>query len=74
MLKATDPDQETIRYRGKVYRIEDAFPSAEMAVDAAENARRNIDRGHYIRAVTVDLGKNAGRLRYAIFVVKGRKA
>lgn len=75
MLKARNPDQSRITYRGKVYSIYVAFTSKRMAEDTAEHTRTLQGRIHtytYTRAVTVDLGVDAGRDRYAVFTAKGR--
>lgn len=72
MLKAKRPDQTRVFYRGKWYSIWDAFPSKSMAGStAAEIRTQTHDNIHRTRAVVVDLGKDAGRLRYAIFTAKG---
>lgn len=71
MFKARNPDQTTYTYRGKRYEIYDAFPSARGANSAAKDIRGASSRDFRYpagRAITVDLGKNAGRLRYAVFV------
>lgn len=72
MLKAKKPDQTRIQYRGKWYRIWDAYPSKSMAEEYAADARTHTQDGiHRTRVVVVDLGKDAGRLRYALFTAKG---
>lgn len=75
MFKAKNPDQSTYTYDGKRYSIYDAFPSKSMAVNAASDLRTLQGRVHantYTRAITVDLGRDAGRLRYAVFTATGR--
>ena len=75
MLKAKNPDQTRVKYRGKWYSIWDAYPSKSMAEGYAKDARtQTIDGIHRTRVVVVDLGKDAGRLRYALFTAKGVKA
>jgi len=75
MLKAKKPDQSRYVYMGKVYRIEDVYPTKGRAMKRAEGLRTLQGRAHmnnYTRAIVVDLGKEAGRLRYAVFIAKGR--
>jgi len=72
MLKAKRPDQTRVFYRKKWYSIWDAFPSKSMAESYATEARTQTQDGvHRTRVVVVDLGKDAGRLRYALFTAKG---
>jgi hypothetical protein len=55
------------KYRGLT--ILDAYPTATMARSYAADARRSCpDTGRPGRAAAVDLGPDAGRLRYAVFV------
>ena len=75
MLKAKKPDQSTYLYNGKRYSIYDAYPGKSAATNAAKDLRTLQGRVHtntYTRAIVVDLGKEAGRLRYAVFIAKGR--
>ena len=76
MLKASNPDQSRISYGGKVYSIHDAYPKRPMAESYAKDLRTlqgRIYPNNYTNAIVVDLGKESGRLRYAVFVAKGRK-
>lgn len=74
MIKARKPDQTRVFYRGKWYKIWDAFPSKSMAEEYATDARSGtLDGIHRTRVVVVDLGRDAGRLRYALFTAKGAK-
>jgi len=75
MLKARKPDQTRVYYRRKLYTIWDAFPSKSIAEECATDTRTHttLDGIHRTRVVVVDLGKDAGRLRYALFTAKGAK-
>lgn len=75
MFKARNPDQTTYTYQGKRYRIYAAFPGKSGAANAAKDLRTLQGRVHtntYTRAITVDLGKDAGGHRYAVFTAAGR--
>ena len=54
---------------GKEYAIHDAFPGKKLAKETAKDARTYGlgPKGTRTRAVYRDMGKNAGRLRHAIF-------
>ena len=76
MLKARTPDQSRITYGGKIYSIHDAYPKRGMAESYAKDLRTlqgRVYSSNYTNAIVVDLGSGAGRLRYAVFVAKGRK-
>jgi len=76
MIKAKSPDTTRVASGGIVYKIEDAYPTAGGANSTARGLRTLKGRIHpnnYTKAVVVDLGKDAGRLRYGVFVAKGRK-
>ena len=77
MLKAKSPDISRYHFRGAYYEIYDAFPSAEAAENVAEDMRRApypLSPGNYTcKAIAVDLGPEAGRLRYGIFIAKGTR-
>ena len=76
MIKAKNADQSRIRYGGSMYSIHDAYPKAAMANEYATDLRTLKGRqypNNYTKAIVVDLGKDAGRLRYAVFIAKGRK-
>ena len=75
MFKAKKPDQTRYMYQGKVYGIYATFPSKSGATNTAKHTRTLQGRVHtntYTRAIVVDLGADAGRLRYAVFTAKGR--
>jgi len=77
MLEARSPDITRIAFRGAYYEIWDAFPSIRMAEQTAEDMRQapypNAVAKHRCKAVTVDLGPAAGRLRYGVFIAKGAR-
>ena len=75
MFKAKNPDQTTYTYRGKRYSLWDAFPGKTEAAQLAKDLRTLMGGLHqttYTRAIVVDLGKGAGRLRYGVFTAAGR--
>lgn len=75
MFKAKNSDQTRYMYRGRVYSIYDAFPGKREATNLAKDLRTLQGGTHmnaYTRAIVVDLGTDAGRLRYAVFTAKGR--
>ncbi len=74
--KARSAEQMIYYQSGNMYRIYDAYPSADIAQDAAKDLRTLQGRVHataMTRAIVVDLGPDAGRLRYAVFIAKGDK-
>jgi len=76
MIKAKSADTARVAYGGSVYRIYDAYPTKSGANGTARGLRTlggRIDRDYRTKAVVVDLGKDAGRLRYGIFVAKGKR-
>jgi len=76
MLKASNPDISRYRYRGSYYEIYDAYPTAKMAEEYAQDARSQTYPGpgqFRCKAIVVDLGKEAGRLRYGVFIAKGAR-
>lgn len=76
MIKAKSADITRVAYGGSVYKIYDAYPTARGASSAARGIRTlkgRIDQYYYTKAIVVDLGKDAGRLRYGLFVAKGRR-
>ena len=76
MIKAKKPDQTRISYGGSLYGIHDAYPTPAGANGCARDLRTlqgRIYPNNYTKAIVVDLGTDAGRLRYAVFVAKGRK-
>lgn len=63
------------KFDGKIYEIYDAYPNREGARDAAKDLRTfqgRVHKDHFTLARTVDLGVNAGRLRYAVYIAKGK--
>ena len=76
IVKAKTPDQTRIMYRNSVYSFFDAFLTKSEANNKTHKLRTLEGRTHaknYTKAIVVDLGEDAGRLRYAVFVAKGRK-
>ena len=76
MIKAKKSDQTRIMYGGSMYSIHDAYPTKAGANGYAEDLRTLQGRlypNNYTKAIVVDLSKDAGRLRYAVFTAKGRK-
>ena len=77
MLKAKNPDITRIAFRGSYYEIYDAFPGSREAKEFAKELRKMpypfSVADHRCKAVTVDLGPAAGRLRYAVFIAKGAR-
>ena len=78
MITAKRPDVMRIVYKSQVYKIYDAFPSHKIAEEAAADMRRYphpnycYARRYNCKVVVVDLGPDAGRLRYALFIAKGQ--
>ena len=75
MIKAKTPDQTRITYRKSIYTLFDAFLTKSEANNKANKLRTWEGRTHannYTKAIVVDLGEDASRLRYAVFVAKGR--
>ena len=77
MITAKDLDITRVRYKGRFYTIDDAFYSKTYAEEVAKHMRKDSypgSTGNYrCRVVVVDLGSEAGRLRYGIFIAKGAK-
>ena len=76
MIKAKSAGTTRVAYGGIVYKIYDAFPTKGGAGGAARSLRTlkgRIDQDHRTKAVVVDLGKDAGRLRYGVFVARGKR-
>jgi len=70
---AKRPDITTFNWLGRVYKIEDAFetPQAAVALVRAFRAgKATLFPHNKTLAIYVNLGKEAGRLRYAVFVHK----
>lgn len=76
MIKAKSADTSRVAYGGSIYKIYDAYPTKGGASGAARDLRTlqgRIDRDYRTKAVVVDLGKDAGRLRYGVFVARGKR-
>lgn len=76
MLKARAADTTRIAYGGSIYKIYDAYPTASGANSAARDLRTlqgRVDRDYRTKAIVADLGKNAGRLRYGVFIARGAR-
>ena len=76
MYKAKRPDITTFNHVGHIYRIYDAYPTHQGAnafVRSLKTKAGSIYQGYETKAVAVDLGPEAGRLRYAVFECKGGK-
>ncbi len=76
MIKAKSADTARISYRGSIYKIYDAYPTlggANSTVRGLRTKQGRVYRDYYTNAIAVDLGKDAGRLRYGVFISKGRK-
>lgn len=76
MIKVKSADTTRVTYAGSVHKIYDAYPTkggAEGAVRGLRTLKGRIDMNYHTKAVVVDLGKDAGRLRYGVFVARGRR-
>lgn len=76
MIKAKSANTSRVAYGGSVYKIYDAYPTKGGASGAARDIRTvkgRIDRDYRTKAIVVDLGKDAGRLRYGLFVARGKR-
>ena len=76
MFVSENADQTTYTHNGATYHIYDAYPTAEGVQDAARDVMTEAGRVHMntrTDAITVDLGDDAGRLRYALFISPGTK-
>jgi len=75
MIKASANTTRLTR-NGKTYRIYDAYQTKAYADKTAKGLRTlqgRVHKSNYTSAIVVDLGKSAGRLRYAIFIASGKK-
>lgn len=75
-MRAKDPNASRIKYRGRLYDIHDAFPTKAGASGEARSLRTlngRIHQNHHTLAIVVDLGPEAGRLRYGVFVARGER-
>jgi hypothetical protein len=71
VFHAKRPDITRFNWLGRNYEIYDAFqiPQAAVAsVRAFQDGKTTIYPKHRTLAIYVNLGKEAGRLRYAVFV------
>ena len=76
MIKAKKPSQTRILYRGKWYTLLESLEKKAWAETDAKyyrTAQGRFTRDNYTNAIVVDLGKQAGRVRYGVFTAKGRK-
>ena len=76
MIKAKSANVTRVVFAGSVYKIYDAYPTKAGANGAARGLRTlagRVDRDYRTKAVVVDLGPDAGRLRYGVFVTKGKR-
>ena len=76
MIKAKKPSQTRILYRGKQYKLFETLENKSWAETDARYYRTapgRFTRDNYTNSIVVDLGKEAGRLRYGVFIAKGRK-
>lgn len=75
MIIAKNPDVTKVKYYNRSYEIYDAFPGRKGAEQAATDMRISpyplSTKDLICRAIVVDLGPDAGRLRYGIFIAKG---
>jgi hypothetical protein len=74
--KAKSPDATRYKLGAHVYSIYDAYENAQSAKAAARDLGTQSGRIHkdnMTLAIVVDLGKEAGRLRYGVFVTKGAR-
>jgi len=75
MIIAKNKDVTRIMYRRKYYAIYDAFPGREGAEQVVADMRKApypiSVKDYTCRAIVVDLGPDAGRLRYGVFIAKG---
>ncbi len=76
MIKAKSADTLRISYRGSVYKIYDAYPTrggASSTVRGLRTLAGRVDRDYRTNAIVVDLSKDAGRLRYGVFISRGQR-
>lgn len=75
MISAKNPDVTKVKYYNRSYEIYDAFPGRKGAEQAATDMRISpyplSTKDLICKAIVVDLGPDAGRLRYGIFIAKG---
>ena len=74
--RSKSPDTTRYAFRGHVYSIYDAYENVQTAKASARDLRTYAGRIHpnnMTLAIVVDLGTEAGRLRYGVFVAKGAR-
>ena len=74
--RAKTPDTTRYSFRGHVYSIYDAYGNVQTAKATArglETQSGRIHKDNMTLAIVVDLGPEAGRLRYGVFVAKGAR-
>ncbi len=74
--RAKSPDTTRYAFRGHVYSIYDAYENVQTAKAYARDLGTQSGRIHpenMTLAIVVDLGKEAGRLRYGVFTTKGAR-
>ena len=74
--KFLDEEKTKVMVEGKVYEIYDAMPGEDMAkqtVEDLETEQGRIYKDNMTDAVVIDLGEEAGRLRWGIFVRKAEQ-
>ena len=74
--RAKSPDTTRYLFRGHVYSIYDAYENVQTAKAYARDLGTQSGRIHpnnMTLAIVVDLGPEAGRLRYGVFVARGMR-
>lgn len=74
--RAKSPDTTRYAFRGHVYSIYDAYENVQTAKALARDLGTQAGRmypNNMTLAIVVDLGPEAGRLRYGVFVAKGTR-
>ena len=74
--RAKSPDTTRYAFRGHIYSIYDAYENVQTAKASARDLGTQAGRmykDNMTLAIVVDLGKEAGRLRYGVFTAKGAR-
>ncbi|MFA5745669.1 MAG: hypothetical protein WCX79_00055 [Candidatus Paceibacterota bacterium] len=74
--RAKSPDTTRYAFRGHIYSIYDAYENVQTAKASARDLGTQAGRtypNNMTLAIVVDLGPEAGRLRYGVFVAKGAR-
>lgn len=74
--RAKSPDTTRYAFRGHIYSIYDAYENVQTAKASARDLGTYSGRmypNNMTLAIVVDLGPEAGRLRYGVFVAKGAR-